>query len=52
MSLHRYETLRRIQQLDPVQDHCQIYYLMNGHEFPWDMVRSLFSRTNENLLCP
>ncbi|MDF5727524.1 MAG: oxygenase MpaB family protein [Rhizonema sp. PD38] len=41
MFLHRYETLRRIQQLDPVQNHCQIYYLMNGYEFPWDMVRSL-----------
>ncbi|MEH2396906.1 hypothetical protein [Nostoc sp.] len=24
-----------------MQDHCQIYYLMNGYEFFWDMTRSL-----------
>jgi hypothetical protein len=30
----RYDTLHRIQQLDPVQDHCQIYHLMTGYEFP------------------
>lgn len=37
----RYDTLHRIQQLDPVQDHCQIYHLMTGYEFPWEMTRSL-----------
>ncbi len=40
-STKRDENLRRIQQLDPVQDHCQIYHLMTGYEFPWDTVRSL-----------
>lgn len=37
----RYDILHRIQQLDPVQDHCEIYHLMYGYEFPWDMMRSL-----------
>lgn len=37
----RYDILHRIQQLDPAQDHCQIYYLMSGYEFPWDIQRSL-----------
>lgn len=37
----RYDTLHRIQQLDPLQDHCQIYHLMTGYEFPWEMTRSL-----------
>ncbi|MEH2249558.1 hypothetical protein [Nostoc sp.] len=41
MHFHRYDNLRRIQQLDPVQDHYQIYHLMVGYEFPWDLVRSL-----------
>ncbi|MEH2299973.1 MAG: oxygenase MpaB family protein [Nostoc sp.] len=41
MLLNRYKNLHLIQQLDPVQDHCRIYYLMNGYEFPWDMTRSL-----------
>ena len=40
-STKRNENLRRIQQLDPVQDHCQIYHLMSGYEFPWDTTRSL-----------
>jgi hypothetical protein len=40
-STKRDENLRRIQQLDPVQDHCQIYQIMTGYEFPWDMTRSL-----------
>jgi ER-bound oxygenase mpaB/B'/Rubber oxygenase, catalytic domain len=38
---HRYDNLQHILQLDPVQDHCQIYNLINGYEFPWDMTRSL-----------
>lgn len=40
-STKRDENLRKIQQLDPVQDHCQIYHLMTGYEFPWDTTRSL-----------
>ncbi len=35
----RYDILHRIQQLDPVQDHCEIYHLMSGYEFPWEMTR-------------
>ncbi len=41
MYINRYNNLRRIQELDPVQDHCQIYHLMLGYEFPWDVTRSL-----------
>ena len=37
----RYDILHRIQQLDPVQDHCEIYHLMSGYEFPWEIMRSL-----------
>lgn len=37
----RYDILLQIQQLDPVQDHCEIYHLMTGYEFPWDILRSL-----------
>ncbi|MBD2297329.1 DUF2236 domain-containing protein [Nostoc sp. FACHB-87] len=38
---NRYQNLNRIQQLDPVTDHSQIYYLMSGYEFSWEMQRSL-----------
>ncbi|MCC5640174.1 DUF2236 domain-containing protein [Nostoc sp. CHAB 5844] len=38
---NRYKNLNLIQQFDPVQDHSQIYYLMSGYEFPWEMQRSL-----------
>jgi ER-bound oxygenase mpaB/B'/Rubber oxygenase, catalytic domain len=38
---NRYNNLRRIQQLNPIQDNCEIYHLMTGYEFPWDMIRSL-----------
>jgi hypothetical protein len=38
---NRYNTLHRIQQLNPIQDNCEIYHLMTGYEFPWDMTRSL-----------
>ena len=41
MYINRYDNLRRIEKLDPLQDHCQIYHLMTGYEFPWDMTRSL-----------
>jgi len=37
----RYDTLRRIETLDPVKDHCEIYYLTTGVEFSWDTVRAL-----------
>ncbi len=40
-STKRDENLRRIQQLDPVQDHCEICHLSTGYEFPWDTTRSL-----------
>jgi hypothetical protein len=29
MLLNRYKNFHLIQQLDPVQDHCRIYHLMN-----------------------
>jgi hypothetical protein len=32
MLLNRYKNLHLIQQLDPVEDHCRIYHLMNGYE--------------------
>ncbi|KAF3889640.1 MULTISPECIES: oxygenase MpaB family protein [Nostocales] len=41
MRLHRYNNLQQIQQLNPLQDHCQIYHLMLGYEFPWDITRAL-----------
>lgn len=31
----------RIAQLDPVQDHQEIVFLLNCHVFPWDIERSL-----------
>jgi hypothetical protein len=37
----RYDILHQIEQLDPVQDHCRIYHLTYGYEFPWDATRSL-----------
>ncbi|GAB1542016.1 oxygenase MpaB family protein [Scytonema sp. NUACC21] len=41
MYLHRYDILHRIQKLDPLEDHCQIYHLMLGYEFPWDVTKAL-----------
>lgn len=41
MQRDRYQILHLIQQLDPIRDHCQIYHLMNGYEFSWDITRSL-----------
>ncbi|GBE90441.1 oxygenase MpaB family protein [Nostoc cycadae] len=38
---NRYQNLNLIQQLDPVKDHSQIYHLMSGYEFSWEMQRSL-----------
>ena len=37
----RYDRLRRIEGLDPKGDHVEIYHLMCGYEFPWDMTRAL-----------
>jgi hypothetical protein len=33
--------LRRIEQLDPIRDHQQIYRISSSYEFPWDYTRSL-----------
>jgi hypothetical protein len=33
--------LDRIQALDPVRDHEEIYRISAGHEFPWDYTRAL-----------
>jgi uncharacterized protein (DUF2236 family) len=33
--------LRRIEELDPVTDHHEIYRISSGYEFPWDYQRSL-----------
>ena len=41
MIVDRYRWLRRIEQLDPVADHQQIYRISAGHEFPWDYQRAL-----------
>lgn len=37
----RYRWLRRIEQLDPVLDHQEIYRISAGFEFPWDYQRAL-----------
>jgi ER-bound oxygenase mpaB/B'/Rubber oxygenase, catalytic domain len=37
----RYDRLRKIQKLDPKREHVEIYHLMSGYEFPWDMTRAL-----------
>ena len=37
----RYDRLRQIERLDPKRDHVEIYHLMCGYEFPWDMTRAL-----------
>jgi len=31
----------RIEQLDPETEFVEIYRIMGGHEFPWDMTQSL-----------
>ncbi|MBD2358796.1 DUF2236 domain-containing protein [Tolypothrix sp. FACHB-123] len=41
MLFKRYKNLHLIQTLDPLRDHCQIYNLMIGYEFPWEMTRAL-----------
>lgn len=37
----RYDILYRIEQLDPIKDHVEIYRLVVCYEFPWDYIRSL-----------
>ncbi len=37
----RFDILKEIEGLDPQTDHCRIYYLTSGYEFPWDTVRAL-----------
>jgi len=37
----RYDILRRIEQLDPENDHVAIYELTTCYEFPWDITRAL-----------
>ena len=39
--MKRGDWLHRIEQLDPERDHHEIYRIMVGHEFPWDMNQSL-----------
>jgi len=38
---HRDHWLNRILELDPITDHCEIYRISAGYEFPWDYQRSL-----------
>jgi hypothetical protein len=37
----RYDRLYYMERLDPKRDHVEIYHLMSGYEFPWDMTRAL-----------
>jgi hypothetical protein len=37
----RYDRVRQIEKLDPERDHVEIYRLLFGYEFPWDMTRAL-----------
>jgi hypothetical protein len=37
----RYQWLRRIEQLDPMADHAEIYRISAGYEFPWDYTKAL-----------
>jgi hypothetical protein len=39
--IDRYRWRRRIEELDPVRDHQEIYRISAGYEFPWDYQRSL-----------
>ena len=39
--MSRYDILHRIEQLDPIKDHVEIYRLLVCYEFPWDYIRSL-----------
>ncbi|NMI01154.1 oxygenase MpaB family protein [Pseudonocardia acidicola] len=37
----RFDWLRKIERLDTETDYVEIYRIMSGHEFPWDMNQSL-----------
>jgi hypothetical protein len=37
----RCDRLHQIEKLDPKRDHVEIYHLIFGWEFPWDMTRAL-----------
>jgi hypothetical protein len=39
--MRRFERFHAIQQLDPVQDNCEICRQIAGYEFPWDMTKAL-----------
>ncbi len=39
--MQRFERFHAIQQLDPVNDHCEICRQLAGYEFPWDITRAL-----------
>ena len=39
--MKRYDIRRRIEELDPVRDHAEIYRLMSTFEFPWDLNQAL-----------
>ncbi len=39
--MQRFDRLQYIQQLDPIQNCCEICCLIAGYEFPWDMTRAL-----------
>src|SRR5688500_12217806 len=41
MTRDRYRWRRRIEELDPVADHEEIYRISAGLEFPWDYTRAL-----------
>lgn len=43
--MNRYSHLRRIEQLDPERDHCEVMRLIVGHEFPFDFNRTLAEMT-------
>ena len=39
--MRRYDILHRVEQLDAIKDHVEIYHLLVCYEFPWDYIRSL-----------
>jgi hypothetical protein len=51
-SQDRYNNLKRIQQLDPIKDHCEIYHIMLGYEFPWEIRRGIDLANLKNFCVP
>lgn len=39
--MQRFERFNAIQQLDPMEDNCEICRQLAGYEFPWDITRAL-----------